>query len=548
MNKHNRRQIYLWAVPAFLTLISFQNCGRLAVNSDLVTGSQNFSSESVELISKGTEVWNNRCATCHDSIGVTAKRGRSISQIQSSLASVGQMRFLEALVTREDIEALSMALKGPPATPPPTSPPLQITIAQPAALSLVPNTFQVSGLCPADLSLQASGNLLSASVSGLCSASGQFQLTLQTAAMAPEEGAIRIDVLDNSGASVASASLQLMIDRTAPLLSVTEPPAASQISGTVTIAGACEGSLDVRISGTALTAALVAPCSSGSYRVTSPVVATPGSRTILAQSVDSAGNQAMSQVNVQVMAVDVTDLLSLTFPTPGASVGAVWTIRGACETGATLEFILTRQNLTETQACVGGAYNRNMAARVTTDGEQSLTVRQIVGGRTTMRSVTFQRDTTAPILSIVSPTMNTSYSGTVQVSGMCENGLAVMISGSFIPQPVTATCTAGSYSRSFSLTGILNQQTLRVEQVDAIGNLGQRNVTFNVMAPAPTYDGVALYSARCQRCHNPLDRSQVRGFSASNIQSAIRNVGDMRSLSVLLPEEVAAIATALARP
>lgn len=59
-------------------------------------------------------------------------------------------------------------------------------------------------------------------------------------------------------------------------------------------------------------------------------------------------------------------------------------------------------------------------------------------------------------------------------------------------------------------------------------------------------DGPFLYELVCSACHRPLATSQVRGKSASEIQHKIdENEGGMGALSVLTPEEVAAIAAAL---
>jgi mono/diheme cytochrome c family protein len=62
-------------------------------------------------------------------------------------------------------------------------------------------------------------------------------------------------------------------------------------------------------------------------------------------------------------------------------------------------------------------------------------------------------------------------------------------------------------------------------------------------------DGVALYTDNCQRCHGPLESSEKANKSAADIQQAIdSNRGGMGILSFLTPEQVQAIADALATP
>jgi hypothetical protein len=60
-------------------------------------------------------------------------------------------------------------------------------------------------------------------------------------------------------------------------------------------------------------------------------------------------------------------------------------------------------------------------------------------------------------------------------------------------------------------------------------------------------DGAGYYTLICDGCHGPLTTSSVRGESASKIQSEINeNEGGMGPLRVLTPEEIQAIANALA--
>jgi len=61
-------------------------------------------------------------------------------------------------------------------------------------------------------------------------------------------------------------------------------------------------------------------------------------------------------------------------------------------------------------------------------------------------------------------------------------------------------------------------------------------------------DGASLYELMCAACHRSLPNSQVMGESASEIQKKINeNEGGMGPLKVLSPEEIKAIAAALAK-
>ncbi len=80
------------------------------------------------------------------------------------------------------------------------------------------------------------------------------------------------------------------------------------------------------------------------------------------------------------------------------------------------------------------------------------------------------------------------------------------------------------------------------------GMLDSDSDTVNVTASTPpaSPDGAALYAENCQRCHGPIENSEVEDRTAAGIQDAIdSNKGGMRSLSFLTSAEVQAISEAL---
>lgn len=84
--------------------------------------------------------------------------------------------------------------------------------------------------------------------------------------------------------------------------------------------------------------------------------------------------------------------------------------------------------------------------------------------------------------------------------------------------------------------------TLTTAEMQAIATA--LSSTAPVPAPAPT-DGKTLYDTYCSSCHRALSTSEVRGASASEIQSEIRGTRSMHNLSGLTLTQVQAIATAL---
>lgn len=86
--------------------------------------------------------------------------------------------------------------------------------------------------------------------------------------------------------------------------------------------------------------------------------------------------------------------------------------------------------------------------------------------------------------------------------------------------------------------------TLTTSQVQAIATALSSTTPTPAPAPVPT-DGKTLYSTYCSSCHGSLSTSDVRGSSASEIQSEIKGTRSMNKLSGLTLIQIQAIAAAL---
>jgi len=78
------------------------------------------------------------------------------------------------------------------------------------------------------------------------------------------------------------------------------------------------------------------------------------------------------------------------------------------------------------------------------------------------------------------------------------------------------------------------------------GSGGRQLYQVGLSSVVPDTDGARLYDMACAACHRPLANSEMRGKSASSIQSAINgNDGNMGPLRALTPAQVQSIANAL---
>jgi fibronectin type 3 domain-containing protein len=82
--------------------------------------------------------------------------------------------------------------------------------------------------------------------------------------------------------------------------------------------------------------------------------------------------------------------------------------------------------------------------------------------------------------------------------------------------------------------------------VTALNTAGESSESEIASAVTSTLDGVTLYGTRCSGCHNPLNISEKKGRTSTQIKAAISaNRGGMGSLSTLSTAEIQAIADAL---
>src|SRR5690606_25494505 len=66
----------------------------------------------------------------------------------------------------------------------------------------------------------------------------------------------------------------------------------------------------------------------------------------------------------------------------------------------------------------------------------------------------------------------------VTISGACETGLPITISGSGVAASSAATCTAGSYSSAITFSNGEGNKDVNVSQTDGAGNSGSASRTF----------------------------------------------------------------------
>ncbi len=93
-------------------------------------------------------------------------------------------------------------------------------------------------------------------------------------------------------------------------------------------------------------------------------------------------------------------------------------------------------------------------------------------------TVTYVQDATGPAIAITSPAANTRAQTGLTMSGTCETGLTIALSGAGLLSPASTTCTAGAFSVAITFTAGQGNKNIVVTQVDASLNVSSDNRTF----------------------------------------------------------------------
>lgn len=107
------------------------------------------------------------------------------------------------------------------------------------------------------------------------------------------------------------------------------------------------------------------------------------------------------------------------------------------------------------------------------------------GNSSQVESAAFSIDSTAPTITILTPSADTHAQTGVTITGACEDGIGVVIDGTGITTPTTISCSSGSYSEALTFTAGDGVKNVRVRQTDAAGNIGSTNRNFFKDTTAP---------------------------------------------------------------
>ncbi len=207
---------------------------------------------------------------------------------------------------------------------------------------------------------------------------------------------------------------------------------------------------------------------------------------------DQAGNS--SQVTSSAFIIDSTaPTVVITGPAINTPTQTSITVTGTCEAGISVTVSGTGQSGSQTTTCTAGSFSQSVSLSGS-DGIKNIIVSQTdAAGNIGSDNRNFVKDTTAPTLSFSSPAANAPARVSLPISGVCESGLTVSISGTGVDTPSTTSCTSSAFSSTINFSNTDGTKNVVISQTDAAGNTAttSRDFTRVTSTPAMTLTGPA---------------------------------------------------------
>lgn len=305
------------------------------------------------------------------------------------------------------------------------------------------------------------------------------------------------DAAGNVGQASSSVTVKNAVavtDASAPVISsFTMPASATSLTVPVTAFAATD---DVGVTGYQITESATAPAAGATtWKATAPTSCTfsaAGIRTAYAWCKDASGKVSAAktaQVNITTATTTTGDttapVVSIASPVTGSTVkGAVTVSANATDNVGVkkAEFYVNGVlKLTSTTA----PYSVTWGTTNYPNGSNSVTVKAYDAagnvGQATSTVTIMNGDTTAPKVSITSPTSGSTAKGVVTVSANVTDNVGVKKVEFYVNGVLKLTSTAAPYTVTWGTTNYPNgSNSVTIKGYDAAGNVGQATTTVTV--------------------------------------------------------------------
>lgn len=250
--------------------------------------------------------------------------------------------------------------------------------------------------------------------------------------------------------------------------------------------GTCEMGAAISFAGDISTVTSAVQCTNGTFQAM--LIPTPGDgqKQIIVRQTDEAGN--LGQAANMVLFDTVAPVVTIAQPAENAQFTDAFTLTGACETG--LDVVASGGGVSAlvSATCQNGSYNLPATLSAGTGNKQvivSQTDSSQNRGQAIRNLVRIVANNTPPAIAIVQPAANTAAQAGVTISGTCQTGLTVNISGAVLA-PSTTACNNGQFSAAISFSNGDGNKTVNVAQTNANNLTGTAQRTFVRDSRSPT--------------------------------------------------------------
>ncbi len=355
-----------------------------------------------------------------------------------------------------------------------TAPPAPVITAPINGASFNQVAQTVSGFCETEATVTLNGGFLESPTIFTCMAGSYSQDINLTSSDGTKS--LNISQVDLAGNISVTTSVNIILDQTIPLApSFISPSEGQNINQTNQIvSGACETNAVISITGDIIGGSVTAVCSASSFAVATMIISGDGIKSLNATQTDPASN--FSPISSVSFNLDQTLPLAPTITAPVNNLNTnnlSQTISGACENNATVDIAGNIVGSPVSVICAANFYSRSVTL-VSGAGTKTVSVTQtdLSANTSAATSIVINLDQTAPLRPTITapPNLAVLNTNTQSVTGACETGANVTLTGDFTGGALSFVCVGSGYSEPISLIAGDGTKNLSILQVDAAGN------------------------------------------------------------------------------
>lgn len=263
------------------------------------------------------------------------------------------------------------------------------------------------------------------------------------------------------------------------ITSITQDPSNSTV---VQVNGTCTKGSKIQLWEANVTNKIEFLCLSGSFNQKLTVTPGDGAKNIFASSI--VGTKQI--VDSRSMVIDTNaPMMQLSTPMEQTPFQSELELVGVCEANLPVTVSGDIPAALTVNCDSSGTFRQKI---VLSNGEGTKTIRLSQSDAALNKTEinrTFIRDNTVPVVRITSPAANTSVTSTVMLSGTCESGFNVEITGAGTNAKSIANCAQGAFSAEIALSSGNGAKQITINQADAAGNIGTDSRSFNLQTTGP---------------------------------------------------------------